>query len=355
MEIEFEQLLGRRPIEVDEAMLTFVRGRTVAVTGGGGSIGAELCRQIAARQPRRLILIDIYENNAFAVEQELLAVYGASLDLRVYIASVRDAARIEAIFTAERPDLVLHAAAHKHVPLMETSPGEAIKNNIFGTFNTARAAALVGVDRFVLISTDKAVSPTSIMGATKRVCEQLLQLFADSPTIFTAVRFGNVFGSNGSVVQLFAEQLRRGLPLTVTDPRMTRYFMTVAEAAQLVLTAAAMAEGGEIFVLDMGEPICIDALARRMIALVGADVPIRYTGLRPGERLHEVCLTDDPALQPTACRSIFVSRDMPLDPDKLTACLDALRATAESPALTADEAGAVLRLLVPDFHRESPV
>ena len=353
MEIAFEQLLGRRPVAADEQSLAFVRGRTVAVTGGGGSIGAELCRQIAARQPRRLIVIDIYENNAFAIEQELLAAYGDELDLRVYIASVRDAARIEAIFAAERPDLVLHAAAHKHVPLMEASPGEAIKNNVFGTLNTARAAVSAGAARFVLISTDKAVYPTSIMGATKRVCERIMQLFAGGGTVFTAVRFGNVLGSNGSVVQLFAEQLRRGQPLTVTDPRMTRYFMTAAEAAQLVLSAAAMAEGGEIFVLDMGEPVSIDAIARRMIVLAGADVPIRYTGLRPGERLTEVCLTDAPSLRPTACPAIFVSRDAPLDCASFTAQLDALHVAAAKPALTLAEAEAALRVLVPEFRREA--
>ena len=346
-----EQLLDRMPIPANEEKLAFVCGRTVAVTGGGGSIGSELCRQIAARAPRRLIVIDIYENNAFAIEQELVARYGEALDLRVYIASVRDAARIEAIFAAERPDLVLHAAAHKHVPLMETSPGEAIKNNIFGTLNTARAAVRSGAAGFVLISTDKAVRPSSIMGATKRICELLIPCFADSGTVFSAVRFGNVLGSNGSVVQLFAEQLRRGLPLTVTDQRMTRYFMTICEAAQLVLTAASIAEGGEIFVLDMGEPVSIDALAQRMILLAG-DGSIRYTGLRPGERLHEVCLTDDPTLCPTECPAILVSRAMDRAADGLADGLRALQAAADKPDLTAAEAEAVLRTLVPDFLRE---
>ena len=317
-DVEIEDLLGRDVVRVDMGGISqHIRGKTVLVTGGGGSIGSELCRQLASYEPGELIIFDIYENNAYAIQQELLARY-PGLKLRVYIGSVRDEARIGHVMSTCRPDLVFHAAAHKHVPLMEDSPLEAVKNNVFGTLNTARAAAECGVGHFVLISTDKAVNPTNVMGASKRICEMIVQMLAQtSKTCFTAVRFGNVLGSNGSVIPLFREQIKAGGPVTVTHPEITRFFMTIPEAVSLVLQAGIYARGGEIFVLDMGKAVKIDDLARNMIRLCGfepdVDIPIVYTGLRPGEKLYEELLMDEEGLTRTANDLIYVGRRIPFD------------------------------------------
>ena len=291
-EVEIEDLLGREPIRINtEEVLGHVGGKVVLVTGGGGSIGSELCRQLAAHHPKQLIILDIYENNAYDIQQELIRKY-PELDLVVLIASVRNKERIDSIFETYRPNIVYHAAAHKHVPLMEDSPHEAIKNNVFGTYKVAQAADRYGVDKFVLISTDKAVNPTNIMGASKRLCEMLIQsMNRNSRTNYVAVRFGNVLGSNGSVIPLFKKQIAEGGPVTVTHPDIIRYFMTIPEAVSLVLQAGAYARGGEIFVLDMGEPVKILDLATNLIKLsgyrVGEDIQIVFTGLRPGEKMYE--------------------------------------------------------------------
>lgn len=357
-----EELLGREPIRVaDEHIYEFVSGKRVVITGGGGSIGSELCRQIAAHAPARLVIIDIYENNAYAIQQELRRVWGDALNFEVYIASVRDAKKIDYLFSLEKPQIVFHAAAHKHVPLMEVSPDEAIKNNVFGTYNTAQAAKNHGVDRFVLISTDKAVNPTNIMGASKRVCEMVVQYFnqISDHTTYAAVRFGNVLGSNGSVIPLFKEQIAKRGDITVTDPRIIRYFMTIPEASQLVLTAGAMARGGEIFVLDMGEPVKIDDLARKMIRLSGLvegrDINIRYVGLRPGEKLYEELLMSEEGLKKTLNQKIFISSVMPVPVDVMEGYLRDLR------ELVIDRAGvdgkqveATLVNIVPTFKRYVP-
>ncbi len=326
-----EELLGREPVNLaDENMLAFIRGKTVMVTGGGGSIGSELCRQVAAHQPRELILVDIYENNAYDIQQELTRRYGDSLHLTVLIASVRDRACIRKIIKTYRPELLFHAAAHKHVPLMEVSPAEAVKNNIFGTLNTAEAAGEAGVSKFILISTDKAVNPTNVMGASKRVCEMIVTAMRQRypQTAYSAVRFGNVLGSNGSVIPLFRKQILEGGPVTVTHPDIIRYFMTIPEAAQLVLTSAALGQGGEIFVLDMGKPVRIDGLARKMIQLSGLipnrDIRIEYTGLRPGEKLYEELLTAEEGLCPTLHKKIFIGKAENPDAALLFAQLDRL-------------------------------
>ncbi|MDO5491804.1 MAG: nucleoside-diphosphate sugar epimerase/dehydratase, partial [Bacillota bacterium] len=309
--VDINELLGRDPVEIDdEEVNSFIRGKTILVTGGGGSIGSELMRQIAARYPKRLILLDIYENNAYAIQLELRDSH-PELDLVVLIGSVRDANRMKEIMDTYHPDVVYHAAAHKHVPLMEDSPGEAIKNNAMGTCITAQAASDAGVSRFVLISTDKAVNPTNIMGASKRLCEMIIQYMNErSDTEFVAVRFGNVLGSNGSVVPVFEEQIRKGGPVTVTHPEITRFFMTIPEAVSLVLQAGAFARGGEIFVLDMGKPVKIDDLARNMIYLAGhvpdVDIKIQYTGLRPGEKLYEEILMDEEGLEKTKNDLIYI-------------------------------------------------
>jgi len=309
--VDVNELLGRDAIEIDDAEVNeFLHGKTVLVTGGGGSIGSELIRQVADRFPKKLILLDIYENNAYAVQQELKKTH-AELDLEVLIGSVRDGLRMQDIMSTYHPDIVYHAAAHKHVPLMEDSPNEAIKNNPIGTYETAKAAAQNGVKRFVLISTDKAVNPTNIMGASKRLCEMVIQYLNDTTdTDFVAVRFGNVLGSNGSVVPLFEEQIRNGGPVTVTHPEITRFFMTIPEAVSLVLQAGAFAKGGEIFVLDMGEPVKIDDLARNMIYLAGhvpdVDIKITYTGLRPGEKLYEELLMAEEGLEKTKNNLIYI-------------------------------------------------
>lgn len=317
-EVEIEDLLGREPIRINtEEVLGHVGGKVVLVTGGGGSIGSELCRQLAAHHPKQLIILDIYENNAYDIQQELIRKY-PELDLVVLIASVRNKERIDSIFETYRPNIVYHAAAHKHVPLMEDSPHEAIKNNVFGTYKVAQAADRYGVDKFVLISTDKAVNPTNIMGASKRLCEMLIQsMNRSSRTNYVAVRFGNVLGSNGSVIPLFKKQIAEGGPVTVTHPDIIRYFMTIPEAVSLVLQAGAYARGGEIFVLDMGEPVKILDLATNLIKLsgyrVGEDIQIVFTGLRPGEKMYEELLMNEEGLKETANKMIFIGRPIEFD------------------------------------------
>ena len=317
-EVEIEDLLGREPIRINtEEVLGHVGGKVVLVTGGGGSIGSELCRQLAAHHPKQLIILDIYENNAYDIQQELVRKY-PDLDLVVLIASVRNKERIDSIFETYRPNIVYHAAAHKHVPLMENSPHEAIKNNVFGTYKVAQAADRYGVDKFVLISTDKAVNPTNIMGASKRLCEMLIQsMNRSSLTNYVAVRFGNVLGSNGSVIPLFKKQIAEGGPVTVTHPDIIRYFMTIPEAVSLVLQAGAYAKGGEIFVLDMGEPVKILDLATNLIKLsgyrVGEDIQIVFTGLRPGEKMYEELLMNEEGLKETANKMIFIGKPIEFD------------------------------------------
>lgn len=317
-EVEIEDLLGREPIRINtEEVLGHVGGKVVLVTGGGGSIGSELCRQLAAHHPKQLIILDIYENNAYDIQQELIRKY-PELDLVVLIASVRNKERIDSIFETYRPNIVYHAAAHKHVPLMEDSPHEAIKNNVFGTYKVAQAADQYGVDKFVLISTDKAVNPTNIMGASKRLCEMLIQsMNRNSRTNYVAVRFGNVLGSNGSVIPLFKKQIAEGGPVTVTHPDIIRYFMTIPEAVSLVLQAGAYAKGGEIFVLDMGEPVKILDLATNLIKLsgyrVGEDIQIVFMGLRPGEKMYEELLMNEEGLKETANKMIFIGKPIEFD------------------------------------------
>ena len=328
-EVEIEDLLGREPIEINtKEVFDYVSGKTVLVTGGGGSIGSELCRQIASHHPKRLIIVDIYENNAYDIQQELLSKH-PTLDLQVLIASVRNTNRINTIFEEFRPDIVYHAAAHKHVPLMEVSPNEAIKNNVMGTYKTALAADHYGTERFVLISTDKAVNPTNVMGASKRICEMIIQMMNQrSTTNFVAVRFGNVLGSNGSVIPLFKKQIAEGGPVTVTDPEITRYFMTIPEAVSLVLQAGAYARGGEIFVLNMGKPVKILDLATNLIKLsgykVGEDIEIKFTGLRPGEKMYEELLMDEEGLKKTANRMIFIGKPLEYDTEIFSEQLEQL-------------------------------
>ena len=312
-----EDLLCRKPLNVNEGtQLGYYADKVVMVTGGGGSIGSELCRQIAGCSPKHLIVLDIYENNAYDIQQELIRTYGDSLKLTVEIASVRDRGRVEAIFRAYRPEIVFHAAAHKHVPLMEHNACEAIKNNVLGTKNVADMAEAYGVQKFILISTDKAVNPTNVMGASKRMCERVIQCRRDSNTTFAAVRFGNVLGSNGSVIPLFRRQIEEGGPITVTDRRIIRYFMTIPEASQLVMQAGAMAKAGELFVLDMGKPVHIYTLAENMIRLSGlrphVDIRIQEIGLRPGEKLYEELLIKTESMDKTENDMIFIERDKPL-------------------------------------------
>lgn len=351
-EVDIEDLLGRETVKIDlDEVAAYITGKTVLVTGGGGSIGSELCRQAAAQRPKRLIIFDIYENNAYDIQMELRRTH-PELDLVVLIGSVRDRARVMQVFDRYRPDLVCHAAAHKHVPLMETSPFEAIKNNVFGTYNVAQAADHFGTQRFILISTDKAVNPTNVMGASKRLCEMIVQMMNDrSATEYVAVRFGNVLGSAGSVIPLFRKQIRSGGPVTVTDKRVIRYFMTIPEAVQLIFQAGAYARGGEIFVLDMGEPVRIDDLARNMIRLSGfepdVDIPVVYTGLRPGEKLYEELLLSGEGMQKTKNDLIYIGHEIAFDPAAFEENLMLLRAIPES-----DERAlrAKLRELVPTFH-----
>ena len=332
--VEIEDLLGRDPISVNmNQIASYVENRTVMVTGGGGSIGSELCRQVAARHPSKLIIVDIYENNAYDIQMELRNAH-PELKLDVRIASIRDGEKIDALFNELRPEVVYHAAAHKHVPLMEDSPNEAIKNNVFGTLNVVRTADKYHVKRFVQISTDKAVNPTNIMGASKRMCEMIIQAYSrHSRTVFTAVRFGNVLGSNGSVIPLFKKQIAHGGPVTVTDKNIIRYFMTIPEAVSLVMQAGIFAKGGEIFVLDMGEPVKIDDLARNLIKLSGftpdVDIPIIYTGLRPGEKLYEELLMDEEGLQKTENGSIFIGHPLDFDEEVYFEKLHHLRGTID--------------------------
>ncbi len=318
-DVDLADLLGRQQVQVNnDEILADIAGKTVLVTGGGGSIGSELCRQIACSQPKKLIIFDIYENNAYAIQQELKRTH-PELNLQALIGSVRNTNRINYVMSHYKPDIVFHAAAHKHVPLMEDSPNEAIKNNVLGTYKTAQAAAANGVKKFVLISTDKAVNPTNIMGASKRLCEMVVQMMdrQSENTSFVAVRFGNVLGSNGSVIPLFKQQIAEGGPVTVTDKRIIRYFMTIPEAVSLVLQASYYAKGGEIFVLEMGEPVKIDDMARNLIRLSGytpdVDIKIEYTGLRPGEKLYEELLMDEEGLQETENKLVHIGKPIEMD------------------------------------------
>ena len=328
--VQIEDLLGREPISLDiNRIIDYVAGRTVLITGGGGTIGSELCRQIAEHDPKRLVIFDIYENNAYDIQNELRRKY-PELDLVTLIGSVRDSKRLESVFKTYRPDIVYHAAAHKHVPLMEDSPNEAIKNNVFGTLKTAQCADKYGVKKFVLISTDKAVNPTNIMGASKRMCEMIIQSYNKrSETEFVAVRFGNVLGSNGSVIPLFKKQIEAGGPVTVTDPDIIRYFMTIPEAVTLVLQAGASAKGGEIFVLDMGKPVKILTLAENLIRLSGftphKDIKIEFIGLRPGEKLYEEMLMAEEGLKETENKLIHIGQPIEFDENEFFAALDNLR------------------------------
>ncbi|ERI90776.1 putative epimerase/dehydratase WbiI [Clostridiales bacterium oral taxon 876 str. F0540] len=313
--VDIEDLLGREPVKLDINNISkYIKEKIVLVTGGGGSIGSELCRQIVKFNPSELIILDIYENNAYDLQMELKYLY-PNLNLKVIIASIRDFERMSQVFEQYKPSVVFHAAAHKHVPLMEENPREVIKNNVLGTYNVAMCSNKYNVEKFVQISTDKAVNPTNIMGASKRFCEIMIQtLDKVSSTEYVAVRFGNVLGSNGSVIPLFKKQIAHGGPVTVTHPEITRFFMTIPEAAQLVLQAGAIAKGGEIFVLDMGEPVKIAELARDLIVLSGlqpdVDIKIKYTGLRPGEKLYEELLMDEVALTSTEHKKIFVEKPM---------------------------------------------
>ena len=351
--VDIEDLVGRDTVDLDlGSIMNYVGGKTVMVTGGGGSIGSELCRQLAKYQPARLMIVDFYENNAYDIEQELKAKY-KDLNLTVLIASVCDEKRMAAIFEKYRPDIVYHAAAHKHVPLMEGSPNEAIKNNVFGTQTMAELADRYGVKRFVLISTDKAVNPTNIMGASKRICEMLIQSFdKKSKTEFAAVRFGNVLGSNGSIVPLFRKQILRGGPVTVTHPDIIRYFMTIPEAVALVLQAGALAGGGEIFVLDMGEQVKIVDLARNLIRLMGfvpdRDIKIEYIGLRPGEKLYEEFLMAEEGLQETSNKLIHIGRPIPMEEEAFAANLAKLRQAVEEEG----EIKEIVKSLVPTYRMD---
>lgn len=352
--VEIEDLLGREPVYVNvEQIASYVSDKVVMVTGGGGSIGSELCRQIASNNPKQLIIVDIYENNAYDIQMELKEKY-PTLNLEVRIASIRDKKKVDALFEQFRPDIVYHAAAHKHVPLMEDSPAEAVKNNVFGTLNLVQAADTYKVKRFVQISTDKAVNPTNIMGATKRICEMIIQASnRKSDTEFTAVRFGNVLGSNGSVIPLFKKQIANGGPVTVTDKNIIRYFMTIPEAVSLVIQAGIFAKGGEIFVLDMGQPMKIDDLARNLIKLSGytpdVDIPIVYIGLRPGEKLYEELLMSEEGLTKTENTSVFIGKPIELDDEKFFVQLEELRHLLE---VEGNDIKAKVQEIVPTYHPE---
>ncbi|MDR2043958.1 MAG: polysaccharide biosynthesis protein [Clostridium sp.] len=351
-EVQIEDLLGRDPVKVSvDEIMGYVAGKTVLVTGGGGSIGGELCRQLAQHGPKRLVILDIYENGAYEIQQELRAGH-PRLDVVVLIGSVRNTARVNGVFETYRPDIVYHAAAHKHVPLMEESPNEAVKNNVFGTYKTAKAAAKYGTKRFVLISTDKAVNPANIMGASKRICEMIIQdMNRVSATEYVAVRFGNVLGSNGSVIPLFRKQIAAGGPVTITHPDIIRYFMTIPEAVSLVLQAGAYAKGGEIFVLDMGEPMKILDLATNLIKLsgcrVGEDIKIEYIGLRPGEKMYEELLLREEGLKETANKLIYIGKPIDFDHEVFARQLEKLRKAS----LTEDDGiREVMREIVPEYR-----
>lgn len=351
-DVDIADLLGRAQVKVNnDEIFRAIRGRKVLVTGGGGSIGSELCRQIAKAKPNQLIIFDIYENNAYEIQQELRRVY-PQLNLVVLIGSVRNSNRINQIMHTYKPDIVYHAAAHKHVPLMEESPNEAIKNNVLGTYKTATAAAKIGVKKFVLISTDKAVNPTNIMGASKRLCEMVVQMMnRKSETDFVAVRFGNVLGSNGSVIPLFKRQIAEGGPVTVTDKDIIRYFMTIPEAVALVLQASYYAQGGEIFVLDMGDPVRIDDMARNLIRLSGyepdIDIPIVYTGLRPGEKLYEELLMYEEGLQDTANEMIHIGHPIEMDDEWFEEKLKLLDKVSRQDSARIKE---IVAEIVPTYH-----
>lgn len=336
-EIRIEDLLGREEIILPaEQISSYLGDKVILVTGGGGSIGSELCRQIAKFSPKKLLILDIYENGAYDLQQELLHDFGEKLDMEVIIASVCDREHLRSIFKLYKPDLVFHAAAHKHVPLMESNPAEAVKNNIFGTLNTAQCAAEFHTTNFVMISTDKAVNPTNIMGATKRVAEMVIQaLDKHSNTKFVAVRFGNVLGSNGSVIPLFKKQIALGGPITVTHPEIIRYFMTIPEAVRLVLQAGSMAEGGEIFILDMGKPVKIVDLAKDLIRLLGqvpdVDIKIEYTGLRPGEKLFEELMLKDEGVKTSECNKIFIGQPIGMSYQEMLLCIKGLEASLKDP------------------------
>ena len=334
-EFDIEELLFRQPMEfTNERTHAYYRGKTVLISGGGGSIGSELCRQIAKMQPKRLVILDVYENGAYDIQQELRIAYGVTLDVRVEIVSVCDSAALDCVFARYRPDIVLHAAAHKHVPLMEHNCCEAVKNNVFGTLNIVSSSERYGVKKFTMISTDKAVNPTNVMGATKRMCEMIVLSRSGSATNFSATRFGNVLGSNGSVIPLFKRQIAAGGPVTLTDRRIIRYFMTIPEASQLVLESGAMARDGELYVLDMGRPVRILELAESMIRLSGfepyRDINIVETGLRPGEKLYEELLIKTEELTKTDNRMIFIERDKPLSREEIDHKLEILRRAVES-------------------------
>jgi len=352
-DVNIEDLLGREPVKLDiEGITSYITGKVVLVTGGGGSIGSELCRQIASFRPKHLVILDNYENNAYDIQNELLFQY-PDLCLSTIIANIREKHRMDSIFKKYRPNVVFHAAAHKHVPLMEANPTEAIKNNVFGTLNVAECADKYGVKRFVLISTDKAVNPTNIMGATKRIAEMIIQAVnKNSSTEFVAVRFGNVLGSNGSVIPLFKRQIEQGGPVTVTHPEVTRFFMTIPEAVQLVIQAGAMAKGGEIFVLDMGQPVKIFDLARNLIKLSGfepdEDIKIEVTGLRPGEKLYEELLLDEEGRQSTANDKIFVAQPVFTDLALLRREIDHLK---EVIMTDADGIMNYVQMIVPTYKK----
>ena len=353
--VDVEDLLGRDSIRINlDEISGYIKNKTVLVTGGGGSIGSELCRQISKYEPKELIIFDIYENNAYQIQQELRRSY-PDLNLTVLIGSVRDRERVNDLFAMYRPDLVFHAAAHKHVPLMEDSPAEAIKNNVFGTFNVATAASEYGAEKMVLISTDKAVNPTNVMGASKRMCELIIEMMNDnSDTEFVAVRFGNVLGSNGSVIPLFKKQIEHGGPVTVTHKDIIRYFMTIPEAVSLVLQAGSYAKGGEIFVLDMGDPVRIDDLARNMIKLSGfepdVDIKVEYTGLRPGEKLFEELLLNTEGIEKTPNDLIFIGHPSKVSKEELLSHLDVLK-NAEK--MTQDELRNEIHSIVKEFNDEN--
>ncbi len=355
--VDPQDLLGRDPIRVNlEEIFEYIHGKTVLVTGGGGSIGSELCRQIASAKPRRLVIFEIYENNAYEIQMELQRAY-PELNLTVLIGSVRNTNRVDSVMSKYKPDLVFHAAAHKHVPLMEDSPNESIKNNVFGTYKVAKAAAKYGVRRFVLISTDKAVNPTNIMGASKRLCEMVVQMMnRESKTEFVAVRFGNVLGSNGSVIPLFKKQIEAGGPVTVTHPDIIRYFMTIPEAVSLVLQASYYARGGEIFILDMGEPVKIDTMARNMIRLSGyepdVDIKVEYTGLRPGEKLYEELLMKEEGLQETANKLIHIGKPIEMDDEKFKEQLARLDKASRAEVTNMKD---IVAEIVPTYKRRQEV
>ena len=350
--VDVLDLLGRDPIEVDiESIMGYVKDKVIMVTGGGGSIGSELCRQLVSHKPKQLIIFDIYENNAYDIQQELKINY-PDANVVTLIGSIRNVSRLESVSAQYKPDIVYHAAAHKHVPLMEVSPDEAVKNNVVGTWNVARMADKYGVKKFVMISTDKAVNPTNVMGATKRICEMIVQTYNEiSKTDFVAVRFGNVLGSNGSVIPLFKRQIEAGGPVTVTDPNIIRYFMTIPEAVSLVLQAGAYAKGGEIFILDMGEPVKIDDLAKNLIRLsgytLGVNMEIKYTGLRPGEKLYEELLMKEEGLQETDNKLIHIGKPIEFDKENFFDNLEKLKEEAYSETGNIRE---LIKEVVPTYH-----